>query len=206
MRGIDVSYHNGHIDWDMVKNDNVKFVIVRGGYGQNNIDKKAHFNLSRCNAVGLPVGMYWFSYALTPNMARNEARHALALAKQYDLQMPIYFDMEYDSFNYMAKKGVQINKKLFNDCCKAFCEEIENAGYYAGIYVNRDILYRYLDKSTSDKYDIWYARYGDKCDRKTNLWQQSDTGKVAGIQGNVDINFAYVDFPAIIKRKGLNQR
>lgn len=203
--GIDVSYHNGEIDWKRAQESGIEFAIIRGGFGKNNIDKQAHNNFIKCNSIGLPVGMYWFSYAYTENMARCEARYAVALAKMHVLEYPIYFDFEYDSADYMYRKaGVHATKHLVTELAKAFCDEVEKAGYYAGIYANNDYVKNYYESTIFERYDLWYASYVSNPLIDAHLWQFTSTGTVPGVVGNVDMNRARIDFPEIIKRKCLN--
>ena len=204
MTGVDVSTHNGVVNWELAK-QNIDFAIIRAGYGKNNIDKCAKQNVEGCEKNGIPFGLYWFSYAYTVDMARNEAKYLIEFIKGHTPLFPLYFDFEYDSVNYAKKNGVTITTKLLCDMATAFCEELENAGYYAGIYANDDyVKYIYRD-DIFKTYDLWYAKWGaDVPGRSVNLWQFTDNGDVKGITGNVDINHAYIDFPSLIKSKGLN--
>ena len=204
-KGIDVSSYQGIIEWDIVKRQGIDFVIQRLGYGKNNIDKYAIRNLTECNKRNIDVGGYWFSYAYTVEMARQEARHVLKLVKDYNLTYPIYYDFENDTKRYALTKGVKITKKLFNDMCIAFCEEIEQAGYYAGIYTNKDYLKNMLYPTTLKRFDLWYAQYNKVADYKANIWQFTDKGKVNGIVGNVDLNVSTLNFPKLLKERGLNR-
>lgn len=204
IKGIDVSTFQGTIDWSKVKN-NVGFAIIRAGYGKNNIDDKAEQNVKGCEANGIPFGLYWFSYAYTPEMARNEAKYLLQFVKGHIPLLPLYFDFEYDSIEYAKKNGVIITNKLLREMATAFCEELENAGYYAGIYANADYIKGMYGEEIFKKYDLWYAYWdASKPNREVNLWQSSSTGKVPGISGNVDTDVSYIDFPTLIKERGLN--
>lgn len=204
MKGIDVSKHNGLIDWARVKESGIDFAIIRAGFGQNNIDPMAERNLQGAISNGIHVGIYWFSYAFTVDMAKKEAQFALQLAKRYKLTFPIFFDFEYDSVKYLKSKGVTFSANLFNKMCSAFCGEIERRGYYAGVYANNDYVKNYVSRETLSNYDLWFASYTIACPRKVNLWQYSSTGIVPGIGGHVDLNIANIDYPTIIKNKGLN--
>lgn len=205
-KGIDVSRHNGVIDWAKVKADGVKFAMIRAGYGAGNIDDKFDRNISECNRLGIPCGVYWFSYAYNADMARKEAQACLKAVKPYKLEYPIAFDLEYDTVDYAAGKGVTITKKLATELVIAFCEEIEKAKYFAVNYANIDYLRRYFDDSLLQKYGLWLAAWTDKTEPayKCYMWQYSSTGKVNGISGEVDMNRGYVDFPKMIREAGLN--
>lgn len=204
MKGIDVSTHQGVIDWNKVKG-NVDFVVIRAGYGKNNIDNQAFNNVKGCTDNGIPFGLYWFSYAYTVEMARKEAQYLLSFVKGHTPLLPLYFDFEYDSANYAKKNDVTVTQKLLRDMATAFCEELENAGYYAGIYANNDYIKNHYGESIFKTYDLWYAQWGvDAPSRSVHLWQYTSEGKVDGIKGNVDMNFAYIDFPSVIKENKLN--
>lgn len=204
---IDISKWQGDVDFAKLKGK-VDGVIIRAGYGQNNIDEKFKRNISECNRLGIPCGVYWFSYAYTEEMAKKEAEYCLAAIKPYKVELPVCFDFEYDSVEYAQKNGVGVGKTLATALCHAFCGVIEKAGYYAMNYTNGDYLSRYFDASTL-RYDLWYAAWPSKPDpnkppRECGIWQYSSKGSVPGISGNVDMNYAYKDYPAIIKKAGLN--
>ena len=204
MKGIDVSKWQGDIEWGIVKNE-VEFAIIRAGYGNNNIDTKAIQNVKGCEENGIPFGLYWFSYAYTVDMARNEAKCLLEFVKGHVPLFPLYFDFEYDSVEYAKKQGVVITNELLRSMASAFCEELENAGYYAGIYANYDYVTRMYGEEIFKKYDLWYARWGvSEPDRNVHIWQTGSDGYVKGISGRVDTDISFIDFPALIKEKGLN--
>lgn len=208
LKGIDVSEHQGRIDWDRVKG-NIDFAIIRAGYGRNNIDKQFHRNISECNRLGIPCGIYWFSYALNPDMARQEARYALAAIRNYRLDYPIAYDFEYDTINYANKKGVTLGRRTATDMVKAFCSEIEAAGYYAINYANPDFVNNKFYQEELKRYSLWLAWYGasEAAAKKYGclIWQYSESGSVPGIGTNsVDMNYAYEDFAKIIAGNKLN--
>ncbi len=204
---IDISYHQGNIDWAKVKKE-VDGVIIRAGYGQNNIDKSFVRNISECNRLGIPCGVYWFSYAYTEAMAKKEAEYCLAAIKPYRVELPVCFDFEYDSVAYAKKQGIVITKALATSFVHAFCKAVEAAGYYAMNYTNQDYLNKYFDDTTR-RYALWLAQWPNKPNLDAPLagvgiWQYSSKGRVAGINGNVDMDAAYIDYPAVIKSAGLN--
>lgn len=202
-RGVDVSEFQDEVNWKKAKEE-ISFAIIRAGYGRNNIDAMATKNVLGCEENGIPYGLYWFSYAYTTDMARNEARYLINFIKGHVPLYPLYFDFEYDSERYANSNGVTVTKQLLNDMARAFCSELESAGYYAGIYANIN----YVDKFGEDifnRYDLWLAQWeASKPYKSVNMWQCSSSGKVGGISGNVDVDYAYVAFPEIIKEKGLN--
>lgn len=205
LKGIDVSEHQGVIDWNKVK-DHVDFAMLRAGYGKNNIDKQFERNIKECNRLGIPVGIYWFSYALNEDMARQEAKYALAAVKDYRLEYPISFDLEYDTLDYAKKNGINIDKRLATNMVKAFCSEIEAAKYYAMNYTNQDFINNHFYFNEIERYCPWYAWYNKELNRSNvGMWQYSDKGSIPGIQGSsVDLNYARVDFAKDIRNKHLN--
>lgn len=207
---IDVSTHQGEIDFVKVKASGVDGIIIRAGYGQNNIDAQFKRNISECNRLGIPCGVYWFSYAYTGEMARKEAEYCLAAIKPYRVELPVCYDFEYDSVEKAQKNhGVGIGKTLATAFVHAFCSTIEAAGYYAMNYTNGDYLSRYFDESTL-RYDLWYAAWPktpdpNKPPRDCGIWQYTSKGRVPGIAGNVDTNYVYKDYPELIRGAGLNR-
>lgn len=186
-RGIDVSHHNGNIDWAKVKKDDISYAIIRCGYGQNYTsqdDKKWRTNANACTKYGIPFGTYLYSYATSKTAAIGEANHVLRLIKGYNLRYPVYFDME------DAKQRGLSSSKLA-EIAKAFCDTIEKAGYEAAIYANYDWFTNKLTHSYFNSKDRWVARYNTYCGLKKtyNMWQSTSTARVSGISGNVDMNF-----------------
>lgn len=202
--GIDVSSWQGEVDWDKVK-EQVDFVIIRCGFGKKTIDNQAKRNLEMCSKLKIPFGAYWFSYATSVDTAKQEANSLLEVLRGYKPEYPLYFDFEYSSFNYAKQNGVVVTNKLLNEMATAFCEVLEDAGYYAGIYANNDYITRMYGEDIFSKYDLWYAHWGvSEPGRMVNMWQYTDAGKIAGIVGDVDCNFAYKDYPTIMLQNGLN--
>ncbi|WP_283694318.1 GH25 family lysozyme [Clostridium perfringens] len=197
LKGIDVSEHQGRINWEQVK-DHVDFVMLRAGYGRNNIDKQFIRNIEECNRLCIPVGIYWFSYAWNTEMARNEARYVLEAIKGYKVDYPISYDLEYDTLNYAKKNGVTIGKRLATDMINAFCSTIEQAGYKAMNYANPDFINNKFYNNEVN-YPLWLAWYGVSEDRakayNPSMWQYSESGSIPGIGTNsVDMNYCYKDF------------
>ena len=197
--GIDVSEWQGKVDWEKAKN-HIDFAIIRLGYGQNTVDSEARRNISECNRLGIPYGVYWFSYAYSVERAKSEARNALVRLKELDgkLDYPFWFDWEYDSRNHAEKLGYTVDDALLRDMAWAFCSVVENAGYYAGIYANYDYAENHYGADIFRRFDLWYAYPNSSCDRDVNLWQYSAVVQVAGINGAVDMNRCGIDYPGII--------
>lgn len=202
-KGIDVSHHNGVVDWDKVKAAGIQFAILRCGYGRKSIkqvDKQFERNYRECKRVGMPVGVYHYSYAKTAEDARLEADFMLELIAGKQFEYPVIFDIE-------DKTQQALGKKVLTDITVAFCEKIEAAGYYTAVYSNVDWFINKLELSRLEAYDKWLAhwvtspRWGSEFG---GLWQYSDSGRVDGIETAVDMNISYRDYPLIIKRAGLN--
>lgn len=195
--GIDISEHNGNVNVKQVRDAGYNYIIARAGYGKNNIDQKFEANAYACDNLNMPLGIYWFSYAYTVEMARQEAKYAIDAVKKYKSICPIAYDLEYDSTRYARTKGIEITKDLATAMAKAFLEEIKNNGYIPILYTNNDYEKNYFDMEQFDC-NIWYARYkaaiSDSEKNHASIWQKSCTGKVIGISGNVDINEFYTDF------------
>lgn len=208
-KGIDVSQWQGIIDWKKVKDFGVKFAMIRAGYGSGSIDKQFIRNIAECNRLGIPCGVYWFSYAMNVEDARKEAQAVLKAVKPYHLDYPIAYDFEYDSVNYASKNGVTITKETATAMADAFLSEVESSGYYGILYTNQDYLNRYFDLSLLDKHDLWLASWYsspnlEKPPRNCGIWQYSSDGACSGINGRVDLDAAYKDYPSIMESQGLN--
>jgi GH25 family lysozyme M1 (1,4-beta-N-acetylmuramidase) len=199
LKGIDVSTWQGQIDWEKAKKE-IDFVILRLGFGVKTLDNTAKRNIEELNRLGIPYGVYWFSYAYTEEMARNEAKKTIEYLKELgaNLSYPVYFDWEGDSRDYAKKKGVTVSNDLLRKMATAFCEELKKAGYYPGIYSNPSYIKNYYGADIFKKYDLWLAHWVSKTSYEANVWQYSDKGTVAGINGRVDMNYCYVCYPAII--------
>lgn len=183
---IDVSYHNGTIDWDKVKTAGIDGAIIRCGFGSDiasQDDKQWKRNADECTRLGIPFGTYLYSYAKTDAQAKSEAEHVLRLIKGYKLSYPVYYDLEEPGTQSGAVGRARI-----------FCEAIEAAGYWAGVYANKNWWDNYLTGLT--EYTRWVARYNDTLGMdNVDMWQYTSVGSVSGISGRVDMNHCYKDFP-----------
>lgn len=205
-KGVDVSRHQGYIDWDKFLEDEYSdFAIIRAGFGNNNIDAQAVRNVIECECLGIPYGLYWFSYALTPEMARREADYLADFVGSYKPSYPLVYDFEYDSVTHAVRNGVKITRDFVLNCTEQFCHRLEELGFYAMFYCNNDYYQRYYQASkVAEKYDMWYARYANSPGRPVTLWQTSESGRVKGIQGKVDLDQTERDYPKIIIHNNLN--
>ena len=201
LKGIDVSVHNGSINWNQVKNDGVQFAILRAGYGREASQKDQRFEEYYANvkAVGMPVGCYWYSYATGVEEAKIEAQVCLSIIKGKQFEYPVYFDLE-------EQKAFATGKSNCSAMVRAFCGELEKAGYFAGLYMSRSPFNSYMEDDIRTKYALWLAEYGSQLNYSgsVGMWQKSSTGRVPGISGNVDMNECYINYPKRIQSAGLN--
>lgn len=213
---IDVSTHNGNIDFKKVKAAGVDNVIIRCGYTgygatQNRYkDEKFETNYKKAKEAGLNVGAYYYAVALTEADAEKEASFVLSLLKGKQFELPIYYDVE-DEHNtrqagVLKKNMAGLSKSLLTNITKTFCETVEKAGYYVGIYSGKYWFENKLDMSILERFTIWLAHWTTKTNYagSYDLWQYTDSGRVNGISGNVDMNELLKDFLPIIKSVGLN--
>ena len=212
LNGIDVSKHNGVIDWAKVKKAGYNFAMIRAGYG---LTKDARFDYNAKEALknGITIGAYWFSYAYTVSGAKKEAQKMLEVVKPYKITYPLAYDFEYDSVRYAKQKGVTITKALASNMADAFLSTIKAAGYYPANYTNFDYLMNYFTKEVTNKYDLWLAAWRTNKTKPTGyptltIWQHDvlgtsehikrgeahAIGSVAGINGAVDINYCYKSY------------
>lgn len=204
--GIDVSRFQGNIDWGEVKRSGVEFAMLRAGFGTGSIDVQFRKNAEGCTRCGIPFGVYWFSYAYTPQMAADEAQQCFETVEEYDLAYPVCIDFEEDSVRYAATKGVTVTRELATRIVEDFCGRIEDLGYFAMYYSNLDFLERMFDDRLKSRYALWFARYAKEPGISgAAIWQYSQRGRVNGIAGDVDLNTAMYDIAEVIRRKGLNR-
>lgn len=196
--GIDISYCQTNIDWNKLKTD---FVIVRAGYGRYSTQKDTMFEAHYKNAKAkkIPVGAYWYSYALSEAEAKEEAKACIAVLKGKKYEYPIYFDVENDD-------QYKLGKKTVSAIIRAFCTELENAGYWTGVYTNVNWYNNVIDDDIKSRYAIWIAHWDvakPSISGPYGLWQYK-VGTVNGVAGRCDMDYSYVDYPSSIKAAGLN--
>lgn len=197
-QGIDISYCQTNVNWDQVT---AEFVIVRAGYGRYAYQKDNMFEQHYDGAKrrGIPVGAYWYSYAMSPEEARLEADACLAVLKGKQFEYPIYYDVE-------LQKQFALGKEKVSAIIRAFLERVEAAGYWVGLYGSYSSLITYTDESIRRRYAIWLAHWGvqqSPYPDQYGIWQYN-VGRAAGVTGDCDLDYSYVDYPALIKAKGLN--
>lgn len=199
--GIDISYHQKDIDFEQVKASGVEFVMIRiayRGYEQGGLieDKHARTYLEQAAEAGLDIGVYFFSQAITPEEAEEEAYFVLNYLEEYKdrITMPVVYDWETVSAANARTKGM--TRRNLTECSKAFLETIENAGYWPMLYFNRRQSEKLLYLEELKDYDFWLAAYTDRMrfPYKIKMWQYTESGSVPGVDGGCDIN---IFFPGV---------
>ena len=186
---VDISEFQQNIDFNKMKNDGIKAVIIRAGYGRETSQKDSMFESHYRNAksAGLKVGAYWYSYADSVDDAEKEANACLACIDGKALDMPVYYDME-DNFQ------THLSKSTLTAIAERFCDTLKANGYKVGVYANLNWFNNYLDyKKLKSKYSIWLAQYNDKAELDCDIWQNSSSGRVKGYNGRLDTNVIYND-------------
>lgn len=202
-QGIDVSEHNGELDWSKLA-DEFDFAFIRvgyRGYGNGDIceDKYAKDNLKAAQKVGIPFGVYFYTQAVTEKEAKAEADFVLSMIKHYDLSLPVVIDFEYPTDENGMHTGRLVEKKLGakdnTQIIKAFCDRVEDKGYISGLYASSSVLKNNVNlKDLNNNTIIWAADYNDKVtyDVDYTIWQYSKTGQAAGNGSKyIDLNYWY---------------
>lgn len=204
-RGIDVSKHNGKIDWSKINKKEVQFVMIRAGYGVSTVDPQFKDNIDGAIKAGVHIGVYWFSYAGNERMAKEEAEFCLKTILPYKkhIDFPVWFDWEYDSCDYVEEQyAVSPTKNLVSNMAITFMETVKAAGYKVGNYSNPDYLTRFFDDRVKNTYDTWLAHVGVNGAPRTStsysgnytVWQYSWVGSIRGISRKVDMDYCYKDY------------
>lgn len=199
-KGIDISYYQKKVDWSIVSG--IDFVIIRAGYGRYVHQKDSMFESHYAGAkkAGIPVGAYWYSYAMNAEEAKKEAETCIAVLSGKQFEYPIYFDIE-------EQKQLSLGKKEVSAIIRAFLETVEKAGYFVGLYMSASPLSNLVEQDILKRYAVWVAHVGVTKPSYTGsygMWQFTWKEKINGISGDVDGDYAYIDYPAKIKEKGLN--
>lgn len=201
IKGIDVSKHNGAIDFNKVKASGMDFVIIRAGYGRHISQKDTRFEeyYAKAKSAGLDVGAYWYSYASTVAEGITEAQTCVEAIKGKRFEYPIFFDLE-------EQKQFSQGRKFCSELVGNFCSYLEAAGYFAGLYISRSPLQTHITDRVAKRYALWVAEYNATCkyNGSYGMWQYAPNGRVSGISGDVDLDICYIDYPSIIKRAKLN--
>lgn len=205
LKGIDVSVYQGDIDFEKASKE-IDFAVLRAGFGRyaKQEDDKFQRNYAGFKKTGTPVGAYWYCYATSADEARQEAAVCLQILKGKQFELPIFYDILEDDHIPKLKAAGDVSK-LINEIVPAFCSVLEQNGYYVGVYCNPNGYDNYLNDSNKQRYVQWVADWRGTCGYTGEkvMWQYSAKGKVSGIAGDVDKDYAYTDF-AVIKEKGFN--
>lgn len=200
-KGIDVSHWQGRIDFDKVKSQGYSFVMINAGYGKYISQKDENFekNYAAARKAGLNIGTYWYSYALTEADALAEAKTFLEAVKGKMFEYPLAFDIEDASQSELPNAAI-------NKIIEVFCDYLESNGYYAAVYSYANFFKRKVSDSVKSRYDIWVAHFDVAKPAISNygMWQYTSKGTVNGVSDRCDCNYAYKDYPAIMKKKCLN--
>ena len=194
-QGIDVSEHQGRIDWDAVKASGIDFAILRVGFGApsfgGRVDYQFNRNISECERLGIPYGVYVYSYAFDNQQAADEASMVIDCLSGHNPRLPVYYDLEDKTIIADGRQSGIASR------AQTFCNKISSAGYKPGIYANLNWFNNILTDPVfeSGSWDHWIAQYNSQCHYtgSYSFWQYTSRGKVSGISGNVDLNYAYVD-------------
>ena len=191
--GIDISKHNGTVDWNVVKNAGVDFVILRCGYRGSSSgvlveDEKFRENIKGASAAGLKIGIYFFSQAVNEMEAVEEASLTLSLIKNYKISYPVYIDVEAANGRADGLSASERTKVI-----TAFCETVRDSGYTAGVYSNKNWFTEKMNTGAFGNYRIWLAQYTETptYTGRYDMWQYSSRGTIPGIKGDVDLNISY---------------
>lgn len=194
--GIDVSSWQYDIDWEQVAAAGVEFAMIRIGYrgyekGTILPDKYAKANLEGAAAAGLDIGVYFFSQAVTPQEAEEEAYYVLGIIEDYEITMPVVYDWEHVSAENARTKDM--DRDTLTRCAKAFLETIDTSGYTAMLYFNKTQSRKLLDLAQLKDYEFWLASYTDRMDfpYEVRMWQYTNKGSVPGIETECDINIYF---------------
>ena len=203
--GCDLSYHNKNVNFDELKASGCEFVMLRCGYrgysaGGLAKDEKFDTYASEAQRVGLKIGVYFFTQALTPEEAREEAEFTLSIIEDYDISYPVAFDTEYIDDEEARTNTTEISDELRSDICVAFCERISEEGYYPMIYASENWFRRSLELEPIRKYDFWAPQYLEENDflYDFTMWQYTDNGSIPGVNGPVDLDVCMVDYASFV--------
>ena len=197
-KGIDISYCQKSVDWSRV---DAEFVIARAGYGRYTTQKDTMFESHYKGAKGreIPIGAYWYSYAMTPQDAQQEADACIAILSGKQFEYPIFYDVEED-------RQLALGREKLSDIIRAFLERLEAAGYWVGLYGSYSSLTNLVDDDIKKRYSIWLAHWDVQKSPYAGaygVWQYK-VGTAAGVSGQCDLDYSYEDYPSLIRAKGLN--
>ena len=196
-KGIDVSEFQDIWSYQRVKESGIDFAMIRAGFGFCTIDAAFHKNINGFRDAGIPYGLYWFSYAMSPDDARKEAEFFCDLADKYAVPaLPLYFDWEYASDDYARRHGVNVTAQLLRQMAATFVDVCYDRGYAPGIYCNPDFIARYYGSDSWIRNigaSLWLANWSSDPGYTCDIWQYSEKGSVDGITGTVDLDIGYME-------------
>lgn len=200
--GIDVSHHNGIVDFERVKKSGFQFVMIREGYGNerlypNQLDGRFRDNYKNAKKNGMMVGAYHYLYAVTAQIAEDEAKAFVNNLKGMKFEMPIALDIE-------DKCQLKLNKTAVGEIITAFMDICEKAGYYCVLYSYENFLTNNVPADVLKRYDVWCANTKHSPGIACGMHQHSFTGRVSGVNTEVDLNYAFKDYPTLIKKNHFN--
>ena len=185
---LDISTWQGYVDFNKVKSAGYNYVILRAGFGRENSQKDNTFdrNYANAKASGLKVGVYWFSYSTSPSDAYREANACLYCLNGKQLDMPVYYDLEY-------QPAMSMSNSNYTQMALNFCSKIKKAGYKSGVYSSASVYGYLLNRQTliNNGVSIWNAQWSSYCSVPCDIWQYSEKGQVNGISASVDMNYIY---------------
>ena len=203
--GVDLSYHNGSVDFEKLKAAGCEFVMIRCGFrgyteGGLMADERYGEYMKKAQAAGLDVGVYFFTQAISEEEAVEEADFVIELLNGATLQYPIAFDTEYVNDEGARTNTNEISDELRSRICIAFCERIREHGYYPIIYASENWMRREMDLKLLGDYEMWAAQYREENDflYDFTMWQYTESGEIDGVKGEVDLNVSLVDYPAFV--------
>lgn len=197
--GIDVSHHQGEVNWEAVKAAGIDFAVIRCGYGDDLVsqdDRQWHRNVSECERLGIPYGVYLYSYATDASMAASEAAHTLRLLEGHNPDLPVFYDMEENRQLVLGASGLA-------ELARTYCDTLVAAGYDVGVYASLNWWQYYLTDPVFENWYRWIAEWRSSCTYtgRYEMWQYTDCGTISGINGVVDMNYWYE--PIGVKEDGL---
>ena len=202
IKGIDVSKYEKEIDWLKVKAQ-IEFVIIRAGYGLEISQKDIKFeeNFESAKKLNIPIGIYWYAHATNESEAEKEAKTCLEIIKNKKFEFPIFYDIE-------SQKIFKQGKENVSKIADKFCSILKENNYLCGIYSSVNFFKNYFNDEIKNKVPLWIAHWTNNDKPNFNgdygIWQYSSKGKIDGIEGDVDLDYGYVDYEKIIVENHFN--
>lgn len=203
--GVDLSYHQENVDFAALKESGVEFVMLRcgyRGYSEGGLVKDEKFDeyAAACNEYGIPLGVYFFTQAVSVEEAVREAEFTIDLIREYDISYPVALDTEYVSEKGARTNSEEIDEDLRSEMCIAFCRKISEAGYYPMIYASENWIRRDLNYEALQEYDFWAPQYLEENDFMYDftIWQYTERGFIKGVDEEVDLDISMVDYASFV--------